>query len=157
MCELTEAVLLVASELTTNAVAATSGARWEAGLPPVRLWVLGGAGARGAGEVMLLVWDAVAEVPAGPAGELAESGRGLWIVQSYCASWDFYLPPPPTGGKVARALIDRPCPRTTTQAHWLRRPDARYLATSHGNRDRIIAGDPTAPRLRHRGDRPAPR
>jgi hypothetical protein len=39
-------------------VNATSEVSWEAGLPPVRLWLLGGAGAGGAGEVMILVWDA---------------------------------------------------------------------------------------------------
>jgi hypothetical protein len=109
---LTESVLLVLSELVTNAVAATSQAIWEAGLPPVRLWVLGGPGAGGDGEVMLLVWDAVAEVPAEPRapGERAESGRGLCIVRTYSTRSDFYLPRWEHGGKVARALIDRPAP-----------------------------------------------
>jgi hypothetical protein len=109
---LTESVLLVLSELVTNAVAATSAASWAAGLPPVRLWVLGGPGLAGDGEVMLLVWDAIAEVPAGPQalGELAESGRGLWIVQTYSTRSDFYQPRWEHGGKVARALIDRPAP-----------------------------------------------
>src|SRR5438552_416810 len=40
---LAEAVLLVLSELVTNSVVAMSEVRWEGGLPPVRLWVLGGA------------------------------------------------------------------------------------------------------------------
>jgi anti-sigma regulatory factor (Ser/Thr protein kinase) len=117
---LAESVLLVLSELVTNAVAATHEVCWEAGLPPVRLWALGGAdasgaGASGGGEVLLLVWDAVPDVPTAARqpdelGELEESGRGLWIVNRYSTSWDFYRPRWPDGGKVARALIDRPCP-----------------------------------------------
>jgi hypothetical protein len=160
---LSEAVCLVASELIANAMEATRQARWEAGLPPLRLWLLGGPGAGGSGagrcgagegragadslgrgdagrasasranggdaggvacggadvsrcgrggsgEVLLLVWDAVAEIPAAPGvpDELAESGRGLWIVAAYSTRWDFYWPRWEHGGKVARALISRP-------------------------------------------------
>jgi hypothetical protein len=39
-----------------------------------------------------------------------ESGRGLLIVQRYSASWDSYPVTGPPGGKVTRALIDKPCP-----------------------------------------------
>ena len=111
--QFSEAVTLVVSELVTNALVATREATWEAGLPPVRLWLLGSPGVDGAGEVMVLVWDAVAGecVPAGPhrAGEEDESGRGLSIVGWLSGQqWDSYLPAAPYGGKVTRALIDRP-------------------------------------------------
>jgi hypothetical protein len=103
---LTEAVLLVLTELITNSVVALSEVRWEGGLPPVRLWVLGGAQG-----VMLLVWDALAENPKPRQADVwDESGRGLLIVQRYSASWDSYPARVPPGGKVTRALIDKPCP-----------------------------------------------
>jgi hypothetical protein len=103
---LAEAVLLVLSELITNSVVAMSEVRWEGGLPPVRLWVLGGMPG-----VMLLVWDALAEDPKPRQADVwDESGRGLLIVQRYSASWDSYPAPMPPGGKVTRALIDKPCP-----------------------------------------------
>jgi hypothetical protein len=107
---LSDAVLQVVSELVSNSVAATEQVAWEGGRPPVRLWLLGGPGASGAGEALVLVWDAVAREPAPrPAGELDESGRGLAIVD--CLSgrqWDWYLPGAPHGGKVTRALVDCP-------------------------------------------------
>src|SRR5947207_9901018 len=61
--QFTDAVTLLASEMITNSVAATEKVTWDAGVPPVRLWMLGGQGARGTGEVLLVVWDAVAEIP----------------------------------------------------------------------------------------------
>jgi hypothetical protein len=108
--QFTDAVTLVMSELITNSVNATSVLTWGAGVPPVRLWMLGGPGASGAGEVLVLVWDAVAEVPVrGEAGAEDVSGRGLGIVHWLSGrQWDCYLPPAPHGGKVIRALIDRP-------------------------------------------------
>lgn len=108
--DLREAVTLVVSELITNSVHATGAARWAAGLPPVRLWLLAGAGSAGAGEVLVLVWDAVREIPTlGVAGALDESGRGLGIVHTLSGGqWDTWLPPAPYGGKVTRALIDHP-------------------------------------------------
>ena len=108
--DFTDAVILVVSELITNAVSATELVRWEAGLPPVRLWLLGRTGTGGTGEVLVLVWDAVAEVPElGKAGAEDESGRGLAIVHRLSGrQWDAYLPAAPHGGKVTRALIDHP-------------------------------------------------
>jgi hypothetical protein len=108
--DLSEAVTLVVSELITNAVNATAKVRWAAGLPPVRLWLLGGAGSAGAGEVLVLVWDAVREMPRlGGAGTLDECGRGLGIVHTLSGrQWDTWLPAVPYGGKVTRALIDQP-------------------------------------------------
>jgi hypothetical protein len=127
LSHLEDAVTLILSELVTNSVNAAEKETWEAGRPPVRLWLLGrpgtsspgtsspgtsGDGAGGGGEVMVLVWDAVAEVPADPglADELAESGRGLWMARRYRTRLDFYRPRWAYGGKVARALIDRPAP-----------------------------------------------
>jgi hypothetical protein len=106
----TDAVILVVSELIANSVIATEKVTWEAGLPPVRLWLLAGPGASGTGEVLLAVWDAVAVVPEmGEASTEDESGRGLGIMHWLSGrQWDCYLPPAPHGGKVTRALIDRP-------------------------------------------------
>src|SRR6266480_2060875 len=103
--EFTDAVILLISEMITNSVAATEKVSWEAGTPPVRLWMLGGPG-----TVLLVVWDAVAVVPdMGAAGAEDESGRGLGIVHWLSGrQWDCYLPSAPHGGKVTRALIDRP-------------------------------------------------
>jgi hypothetical protein len=108
--QFTDAVTLLVSEMITNSVAATEKLTWDAGLPPVRLWMLGGPGAGGAGEVLLAVWDAVAVVPEMSAADTAdESGRGLGIVHWLSGrQWDCYLPPAPHGGKVTRALIDHP-------------------------------------------------
>jgi hypothetical protein len=106
----TDAVILLVSEMITNSVNATELVTWEAGRPPVRLWMLGGPGADGTGEVLLVVWDAVAVVPEmGAAGAGDESGRGLGIVHWLSGrQWDCYLPPGPHGGKVTRALLDCP-------------------------------------------------
>jgi hypothetical protein len=59
---------------------------------------------------MIIVWDAVAELPAPQtAGELDVSGRGLGIVDALSGrQWDCYFPSAPYGGKVTQALIDRP-------------------------------------------------
>ncbi len=99
-----EKVTLIVSEIVTNSVAATGQARWEDGLPPVRLWLLAGPDG-----VLVAVWDAVTDVPElREAGELDESGRGLWIVKHLSARCDYYLPPAPHAGKVTRALISSP-------------------------------------------------
>jgi hypothetical protein len=105
-----DAVCLVISEMVTNSMRATRKVLWEGGLPPVRMWLLGGAGAGAAGQVMILVWDAVAEPPV-PQAAAAEdvSGRGLGIVDWLSGGqWGCYLPAAPYGGKVTWALIDRP-------------------------------------------------
>jgi hypothetical protein len=106
----TDAVCLVISEMVTNSLRATRKVAWEAGLPPVRLWLLGGAGADAAGQVMILVWDAVAEPPVQhEAGTEDVSGRGLGIVDRLSAGqWDWYLPAAPYGGKVTQTLISVP-------------------------------------------------
>ena len=105
-----DAVTLVVSELVTNSVAATEAVTWAAGRPPVRLWLLGGAGHEATGEVMILAWDAVPVLPdKREAGEQDENGRGLGIVHTLSGrQWDSYRPAAPYGGKVTRALIDSP-------------------------------------------------
>jgi hypothetical protein len=106
----TDAVCLVISEMVTNSLRATQKFAWEAGLPPVRLWLLGGAGADAVGQVLILVWDAVPEPPVQQeAGTEDVSGRGLGIVDWLSGrQWGYYLPAAPYGGKVTQALVDRP-------------------------------------------------
>jgi hypothetical protein len=104
-----DAVTCVISELLANAVVATEKVAWAGGRPAVRLWLLAGPGPSGAGEVMVLVWDAVREVPEQRvSGELDESGRGLQIVDALSGQWDCYPVAGPDGGKVTRALISDP-------------------------------------------------
>ena len=99
-----EKASLVVSELMTNSFVAIGKVRWEAGRPPIRLWLLAGPDG-----VLVAVWDAVTTPPRPRvAGELDESGRGLAIVAVYCVRWDCYRPPAPHGGKVTRALISGP-------------------------------------------------
>jgi hypothetical protein len=92
---------LVATELITNSVGATRQSAWEASMPPVRLWLLGGEMG-----VAVLVWDGVPREPVHreAAGD-DEGGRGLSIVQALSSGWDFYFPSEPFWGKVTRAFI----------------------------------------------------
>ena len=107
----TDVVAYVMSEMIVNAIAATEKVTWEGGRPPVRLWLLGGPGSSGTGEVMVLIWDAASEVPEPrEADELDESGRGLQIVDALSGRWDYYLAAGPEGGKVTRAYISKPWP-----------------------------------------------
>jgi len=98
---LLEAVELVGSELTANAVAATRESAWDGGIPPVRVWLLGGAVTAG-----VLVGDAVLRRPVRRmAGGDDESGRGLQIVDALSSEWGSYFPPPPFSGKLTWAFI----------------------------------------------------
>ena len=107
---LEDAVIATLSELVANAVVATEKVAWTGGRPPVRLWLLGGPGTSGTGEVMVCVWDAVRGVPVPrEAGERDESGRGLKIVVTLSGNQlDCYPADGQEGGKVTRALIDCP-------------------------------------------------
>ena len=99
-----EKASLVVTELLTNSIIATEKVTWEAGRPPIRLWLLAGPDG-----VLVAVWDAVATPPRQRvASELEENGRGLSIVDACCARWDCYRPPARYGGKVTRALISDP-------------------------------------------------
>jgi hypothetical protein len=97
----TDVAELVATELITNSVGATRQSWWEASMPPVRLWLLGGDMG-----VAVLVWDGVPREPVQrEATDDDEGGRGLSIVQALSAGWDFYFPSEPFWGKVTRAFI----------------------------------------------------
>jgi hypothetical protein len=94
---------LIASELVTNALAATRGVQWTAAVPPLLLWLCGGPSA-----VAVLAWDATVTAPAArEAGEDDESGRGLAIVAALSADWGYYFPAE-FGGKVTWAVIENP-------------------------------------------------
>ena len=94
---LSDSVELLVSEFVTNAVAAS---RSMVPSAPLRLWLQAGAG-----QVLVVVWDACPRPPA-PAevSEDAESGRGLLLVDAISKRWDWYFPQDGTGGKVVWAL-----------------------------------------------------
>ncbi len=94
--ELSENVELLVSELVTNAVNAAQSMQR---IFPVRLSLLSDGA-----QVLILVWDANPRPPELIAtGEEAESGRGLLLVETISARWDWYFPPA-AGGKVVWAL-----------------------------------------------------
>lgn len=98
LTDLTDAAELVTSELVTNAIRIS---RADAHAAPVRLWLLADAA-----SAMILVWDASARPPVRvSSGETDESGRGLLLVETLSARWNWYVPPQPAGGKVVWALI----------------------------------------------------
>jgi anti-sigma regulatory factor (Ser/Thr protein kinase) len=87
----------IVTELLTNAVAAARAVRpvW-----PVRLWLLSDAT-----QIVIAVWDANPQPPARTqAGEDAESGRGMLLVEAFSLRWGWY-PAQDTIGKVVWALI----------------------------------------------------
>lgn len=97
-----DAAQLLASELVTNAINAASRGRAESALEPhvfdrhnpitVRMTLL-------ARSLLIEVWDNSPEPPtAKAAGEEAESGRGLLIVETLSKRWGYYYPR--RGGKV---------------------------------------------------------
>jgi anti-sigma regulatory factor (Ser/Thr protein kinase) len=93
---LTDAVEHVVSELVTNAVTA---ARAMPQISPIRLWLLSDSW-----KVLVIAWDASPRSPAlTEPGDLAESGRGLLLVQALSERWGSY-PTPQQGGKVVWAL-----------------------------------------------------
>jgi hypothetical protein len=95
---LTEAVEQVVSELVTNSVTA---ARAMPQIGPVRLWLLSDTQ-----NVLIMAWDANPLPPVlADAGDLAESGRGLLLVQALSERWGSY-PTPRAGGKVVWALME---------------------------------------------------
>jgi anti-sigma regulatory factor (Ser/Thr protein kinase) len=93
---LSERAELVVSELVTNAVAASQQLPW---ISPVRLWLYADST-----RVLIAVWDANPRLPVrADTDELAESGRGLLLVESLAAQWDAYSTPGYVG-KVVRAI-----------------------------------------------------
>ena len=87
LTEFNDVAALIASELISNAVAATAKLPWPAGLPPVGLWLHAGPGV-----VAMLVGDAVVAAPVPrEAAEDEESGRGLFLVGQLSDRWGFYF------------------------------------------------------------------
>jgi hypothetical protein len=98
---LLEAAELVGSELTANAVAATRAITGDGGLPPIRVWLLGGYATAG-----VVVGDEVLRAPVRrAAGAYDESGRGLQIVEALSSEWGSYFPSHPFSGKVTWSFI----------------------------------------------------
>jgi anti-sigma regulatory factor (Ser/Thr protein kinase) len=99
-------VLIVVSELVTNAVAAIQKHRRP---NPVRLWMLGDGA-----SILFLVWDATMPAPVrDSATPDAEYGRGLAIVEALCVRWGAYYPDEHPGGKVVWTLMrTAACPTT---------------------------------------------
>jgi hypothetical protein len=94
---------LVATELATNCVLATCGAKWATAPPPIRLWLHGGPCV-----LVVLAWDAIVAAPEPrDAEDDDESGRGLAIIDALSARWGFYYPAE-FAGKVTWAIIDTP-------------------------------------------------
>jgi|SRR5580693_930411 anti-sigma regulatory factor (Ser/Thr protein kinase) len=96
--ELADDAAMVMSELVTNSVTATRAAGLDT---PVRVTLL--AGLR---TLLIAVWDASPEAPVpADAGDDDEDGRGLLIVETLTARWDWKKVPGERGGKVVRALV----------------------------------------------------
>lgn len=102
-------VELVVSELTTNAVAASAGltgsrygGRWRPGVPPVRLWF--GSDKQ---RVLVQVWDGDDRMPEAQGVDLlAESGRGLLLVESLSGEWGAYTPKGSSGKCVWAYMVN---------------------------------------------------
>ncbi|HEY5990081.1 MAG TPA: ATP-binding protein [Streptosporangiaceae bacterium] len=99
--QVSEQVELLVSELMTNAVNASRSI--EGVFPVVRLWLMSDRT-----RVLILIWDANAQPPIRfDAGEDAESGRGLLLVEAISEQWNWYFVPE-TGGKVVWCLVTLP-------------------------------------------------
>lgn len=95
-----DAVELLVSELVTNAVKASSSPDW---IFPVRMWLRADDS-----RVLILIWDANPQPPKRTdADEDSEAGRGLFLVESLSAKWDWYQHAK-LGGKVVWCLIGEP-------------------------------------------------
>ncbi len=94
--ELIDTCALVVSELVTNSVQAS---RAAGEFTTVRLWLFSDKE-----KVLILVWDGLPQSPAPRTAvdELAESGRGLFLVGRMSEQWSWY--PVAAGGKVVWAL-----------------------------------------------------
>lgn len=100
LTEFSESTELLVAELTTNAIQVSRAAMQD---DPIRLWMVSDKV-----QVVILVWDA-SPLPPVPidAGDDAENGRGLLLVQTISARWDWCFTPD-IGGKVvwAKALLE---------------------------------------------------
>jgi anti-sigma regulatory factor (Ser/Thr protein kinase) len=97
LAEFSENAELLVAELTTNAVQISRTAMQD---DPIRLWLVSDNV-----QVVILVWDAspLSPVPM-DAGDDAENGRGLLLVQAVSARWGWHFPPG-IGGKLVWAQV----------------------------------------------------
>ena len=110
LTRLSENAELLVTELMTNAVSASQSAEQ---ILPVRLWLL-----TDRTRLLVLVWDASLRSPApASAGEDAENGRGLLLVDAISNRWDWYFPEE-TSGKVVWALTRLAPRRGQALASW---------------------------------------
>ncbi|HEX4833300.1 MAG TPA: ATP-binding protein [Trebonia sp.] len=103
LAEFQDVSWLVATELMSNAVAATGAVHWALGPPALRLWLRAGPK-----RIALLAWDPTLTAPVPrQAGRDDENGRGLAIVARLSREWGFYYPARETG-KITWAVIESP-------------------------------------------------
>jgi anti-sigma regulatory factor (Ser/Thr protein kinase) len=92
LAALADSTELLVAELVTNALQVSRGMMQDA---PIRLWLLSDGA-----QVVILVWDASTQPPVRmDAGDDAETGRGLFLVEAVSARWGWQFPPD-MGGKV---------------------------------------------------------
>ncbi len=103
LSEQVDQVELVVSELLTNAIEASRSPEW---VPPVRLWLFSDRS-----RIVVLVWGTNPRLPVRiDANELAESGRGLQLVDALTTQWDAYATPQ-DDGKIVRAVVEAESPQ----------------------------------------------
>ena len=91
---LSDSAELLVTELVTNAVKISRE-------QTVRLWLLADRT-----RLMILVWDSSPLPPVRmSSGDDDENGRGLLLMETLSAQWNWYFPPLGKGGKVVWALI----------------------------------------------------
>jgi anti-sigma regulatory factor (Ser/Thr protein kinase) len=96
----TDTVLLLVSELVTNAIAATARPAPAAGSALITQNLR-----RQPGRIIIEVADDDLSPPVlADAGPDAEAGRGLILVQALSKEWSWYFPP--AGGKTVYAVIE---------------------------------------------------
>lgn len=142
---LIEQAELVVSELITNAVAASQQLPW---ISPVRLWLYADTT-----RVLIAVWDANPRLPArSGADELAESGRGLLLVESLSAGWDAY-PTADWAGKSSGQCAHWTSQRACEQGrHWRRDMERTFQMRDPGQPPAPVTepGGGEPPRLERR-------
>ena len=90
---------ILVSELVTNAVCASRTLGYAS---PVRVWLLADAA-----RVLVVVWDASPQLPVrAEVSAVAESGRGLLLVETLSGDWGTWAVP--AGGKTVWALTRTP-------------------------------------------------
>jgi anti-sigma regulatory factor (Ser/Thr protein kinase) len=91
LTELSEAIELLVSELTTNAMRVSQALKHDS---PIRLWLLSDKS-----RLLVMVWDGNPRTPVRiDVTEDSEGGRGLLLVDTLSEQWGWY-PSPDLGGK----------------------------------------------------------